>query len=209
MNKTRENSFLDNLRDRHPNVRFDCTLRGYIGELAMKKWLVENGINPDKTDYLADGDNIDVDFLVKGKNVELKTSLIPDVDETLERVLSKRDIKLIRRGCDSVEQLRGNIHVQIYFNLKTKERDCWLKSKQVNINNADDEFLYDAFGASVYKDNIYFVAWIDKNTLIKRIYSLPIEKRYWSFRNSQRQFWLCKLLYSHKPIDLLAYLQKL
>lgn len=35
--KAKEQNFIDNLRDRHINVQFDSKLRGYIGEIALKK----------------------------------------------------------------------------------------------------------------------------------------------------------------------------
>lgn len=80
INKTKQHSFVDNLRYRHANVQFDCKLRGYIGEYAIEKWFIENGIDLETTNYIEDGGNIDIDFLIKGKNIELKTSLIPDAD---------------------------------------------------------------------------------------------------------------------------------
>lgn len=39
MQKAREQSFLNNLRYRHPNVQFDCKVRGYVGELSLKNGL--------------------------------------------------------------------------------------------------------------------------------------------------------------------------
>ena len=124
LKKAKENTFLDNLRYRHPNVQFDCKVRGYVGELAIKKWFESNSIEIEATDYLADGDSIDIDFKVKGLNLEIKTSLIPDVDGTLENVLAKRDIKLICRNGQTIEQLRGDIHVQIYYQQKTKMKEA-------------------------------------------------------------------------------------
>ena len=60
LKKAKENTFLDNLRYRHPNVQFDCKVRGYVGELAIKKWFESNSIEIEATDYLADGDSISV-----------------------------------------------------------------------------------------------------------------------------------------------------
>ncbi|MFN0082477.1 MAG: hypothetical protein ACKVOM_08150, partial [Ferruginibacter sp.] len=34
----------DNLRNRHPNIQYDCILRGYIGEFAITKWMQQAGI---------------------------------------------------------------------------------------------------------------------------------------------------------------------
>lgn len=33
-----QQNFIDNLRDRHPNVDLDSKLRGYVREVAFKKW---------------------------------------------------------------------------------------------------------------------------------------------------------------------------
>ena len=56
---------------------------------------------------------MDVDFEYKGLDLELKTSLIPDADKTLQNVFNKRDIKLIRRTLKIVD-LKSDIHIQIY-----------------------------------------------------------------------------------------------
>ena len=205
--KTKQNNFIDNLRNRHKNVQFDCKLRGYIGELAIKKWFEQNGVIPDTTNYFEDDGNMDIDFLVKGKNVELKTSLIPDVDVNLSNVIARRDIKLIKRGTDSIEQLRGDVHMQVYYTQKTKERDNWLKNQNINLSG-DDEYLYNAFQAQNYLSSTFFVAWIDKAALVQKISSLPVSQRCWSFPNSQRLFWNCKLYQSKKPVEIIDYLIK-
>ena len=47
MEKARTQLFIskrDNLRNRHANIQYDCILRGYIGEFAIKKWMNEQGI---------------------------------------------------------------------------------------------------------------------------------------------------------------------
>ncbi len=199
--------FLDNLRNRHPNIQFDCKLRGYVGEYAIKKWFLENGITIEATDYLEDGDNIDIDFLVVGKNIELKTSLIPDSDNDLNTVIANRDIKLIRRGYQTIEELRGDIHMQIYYKQHTKAKDTWLKSQHINLSSLDLDYLYRSFRADAYLNTTFFVAWIDKPTLIKMINSMPFSQRCWSFRGSKRQFWRCPLKDSKRPVDLINYLK--
>jgi hypothetical protein len=107
-------SKMDNLRNRHKNIQFDCLLRGYIGEYCIIKWLKKFNINFETTNYIEEDENIDIDFYYKEKNIELKTSLIPDVDVTIENAIGRRDIKLIRRGNSKIEDLRGDIHLQIY-----------------------------------------------------------------------------------------------
>lgn len=205
--KAKENSFLDNLRYRHPNVQFDCKLRGYVGEYAITKWFVENGIIIETTDYLEDGDSIDIDFLIVGKNIELKTSLIPDSDNDIGTVIEKRDIKLIRRGCQTIEELKGDVHMQVYYKQRTRAKDNWLKKQTIDLNNNDLEYLYDSFRADAYLNTTFFVAWIDKPTLVKMINTLPISQRCWSFKGSKRQFWRCPLKESKKPIELINYLK--
>lgn len=207
LKKAKENTFLDNLRYRHPNVQFDCKVRGYVGELAIKKWFESNSIEIEATDYLADGDSIDIDFKVKGLNLEIKTSLIPDVDGTLENVLAKRDIKLICRNGQTIEQLRGDIHVQIYYQQKTKMKDSWLKQQVVDIKHDSLETLYKSFRADAYLNTTFIVAWIDKETLVSRINAMPVNQRQWSFKGSSRYFWRCNLKSAKKPIELISLLK--
>ena len=207
--KTISIQFLDNLRRRHPNVQFDCKLRGYVGELAVNKWLVTNGIQITKTNYLHDDYNIDIDFLIAGKNLELKTSLIPDADYNINNVIQNRDIKLIRRGEESINNLRGDIHLQIYFDQKRKAKDQWLKAQHIDLTSKDVNYLYEKFLAKAYLEKTYLVAWIDKPSLISKLTQLPENQRYWTFTGSQRQFWKCPLSNSRPPIELIQYLKSI
>lgn len=204
--KTQSIMFIDNLRIRHPNVKFDCKLRGYIGELAIKKWFKKNNIHIERTNHIADGENIDIDFIVSGTNIELKTSLIPDNDIDIKGVIERRDIKLIRRNNQSIEELRGDIHMQIYYQQKTKAKDKWLEEqKNIDLTSKDAEYLYESLKAKCYLTTTFFVAWIDKEEIIKRINSLPENRRTWSFVNSKRDYWVCPLKDSNKPTDLINY----
>ncbi|MCQ2077476.1 MAG: S24 family peptidase [Bacteroidaceae bacterium] len=208
LRKTQSIDFLDNLRKRHPNVQFDCKLRGYIGELAIKKWFLQNGIEIEATDYMPDDDSIDIDFVVAGTNIELKTSLIPDKDKDIATVLANRDIKLIRRNNQSIEELKGDVHMQIYYKQKTHAKDEWLSQQDVDLSG-NVECLYKQLRADAYLSTTFFVAWIDKPSLIEYIHSLPETKQTWSFANSMREFWRCPLQNSRKPIELIAYFQEL
>ena len=58
--KAKEQTFIDNLRDRHVNVQFDSKLRGYIGEIALKKWFLENNIKINTTNYFEEDIGIDI-----------------------------------------------------------------------------------------------------------------------------------------------------
>ncbi len=207
--KARSLHFIDNLRSRHPNIQFDCKLRGYIGETAISGWFAKFGIVTQETNFVDEENNIDVDFRVGNQVVELKTSLIPDIDKNLQAVLQKRDIKLIKRGNSPVEGLKGDVHLQIYFDQRRNAKDIWLQERKADIENCEAEELYEKFRADRYLLTTYFVAWIDKPSLVQRINSLAISERTWSFRHSQRQFWKCKLNESNKPVELIQYLRNL
>jgi len=142
--KAKEQNFIDNLRNRHINVQFDSKLRGYIGEIALKKLFFDNNIIITTTNYFEEDIGIDVDFEYKGLDLELKTSLIPDADKSLQNVFNKRDIKLIRRT-RKIEDLKSDIHIQIFYNQFTNKKDLWLQEQDIDINSNDLEYLYDAF----------------------------------------------------------------
>ena len=199
---------MDNLRHRHKNVQFDCLLRGYVGEYCIIKWLKKHDINFETTNYLQGEESIDIDFLYKDKNLELKTSLVPNIDETIGNAIKRRDIKLIiRRGNSKIEDLRGDIHLQIYYDQKREAKDEWLKAQKIDIESEDIDYLYNAFRADAYREKTFFVAWIDKETLVEKINALPESQRYWSY--AKRNFWDCKIRDSKKPIDLVTYLKAL
>jgi hypothetical protein len=198
----------DNLRNRHVNVQYDCILRGYIGEFAMRKWLEENDIVLTATNFRNDDENIDIDFLYKGKNIELKTSLVPDGDVTVEKSISLRDIKLIKRE-DKIEGLRGDIHLQIYFNQKRKAKDDWLQAQAINIEEESIDVLFEKLLCRCYRNRIYFVGWMDKASLIEKINALSPTRQTWTFANAKRDFWSCKIIDSKKPAELTNFLSSL
>ena len=203
--KAKKQNFIDNLRDRHINVQFDSKLRGYIGEIALKKWFLDNGIKIITTNYFEEDIGIDVDFEYKGLDLELKTSLIPDADKTLQIVFNKRDIKLIRRT-RKIEDLKSDIHIQIYYDQQTNKKDQWLQEQDIDINSSDLEYLYDTFLAKAYITKTYLVGWIDKDTLIKRINKLKGYEKSW--RHAHRRFWVSKLKECYSPMSLIKYLNE-
>lgn len=99
--------------------------------------------------------------------------------------------------------------MQIYYLQKRRAKDNWLKAQQIDIESKDIDYLYNAFLARAYKKTTFFVAWIDKETLVEKINLLPEKGRYWSFPESQRLFWKCKIQNSNKPTDLIGYLKQL
>ncbi|MCY7291006.1 MAG: hypothetical protein LH615_02380 [Ferruginibacter sp.] len=211
MEKAREQLFIskiDNLRRRHANIQYDCIVRGYIGEYAIAKWLLQHDIVFDETNYINEDENIDIDFLYKGKNIELKTSLIPDVDVTLEKSIACRDIKLIKRG-NNIEELRGDIHLQIFFDQRRKAKDEWLASREINIEHIEINDLFNTLLAKCYRDTTFFIGWVDKPFITKKINAMAEHERTWTFKNAKRNFWNCKITESNKPTDLPAYLKSL
>jgi hypothetical protein len=198
----------DNLRHRHINIQYDCILRGYIGEFAMRKWLEEKDIILTATNFRNDDDNIDIDFLYNGKNIELKTSLVPDTDVTIDKSISLRDIKLIKRE-EKIEDLRGDIHLQIYFNQKRKAKDAWLQAQEINVEGDNIDVLFEKLLCRCYRDTVYFVGWIDKVSLIEKINTLPTSRQTWTFANAKRDFWNCKIIDSKRPKALQGFLNAL
>jgi len=224
----------DNLRDRHPNVQFDCLLRGYIGEVGIKKWFESYGIFFDNSSYTYDDEgNIDIDLLYsyhdKKKTLEIKTSLVPDFcakdikddKKRIEKVINLFDIKLIRRNSQIIEELKGDIHLQIYYAHLRGKKDEFLKNIDfsIDINHIDDittfidsviDVIYDSMQLKEYIKRSYFVGWIDKESLIKSIKLKEKDKRIWSFKGSKREFWSCQISSeAKKPIELIEYLKSL
>lgn len=229
----------DNLRKRHPNIQFDCILRGYIGELALRKWFNKNGVYFSKTNFIRDDrdGSIDIDLLYKGKTrnytIEIKTSLIPDfigkninkdsIENRLTKVIEYCDIKLIKRGADNIQSLKGDIHLQIYFADYRKKKDCFLSSNNISFRLNNEQFsiidesidflsekIFEVIKATSYIKRTFFVAWIDKETLIDQIKKKPLNERDWYFQGSNRIFWRCNIKNdAKKPIDIIKYLKEL
>ncbi len=212
LQQTLQQKFIDNLRHRSLAVQLDCKIRGYLGEIALRNWFAAQDIHFAHSNTLPDGVNIDIDLAYRGKtrlhNLEIKTSLVPDNYRDLAGCLKKCDIKLIRRGTATVEQLSGDMHLQIFYDFQRKKCDNWLKTVECDWQNAEE--IYEKLWLKRYLNRTYFAGWIDKPTLQRQINALPENRRMWSFPQSQRSFWYCNLERSaRKPREIAAYLQKL
>lgn len=210
LEKALQNQFIDNLRNRHQNVSLDSKLRGYVGEYAFAKWMGCFGIEFENSNQMDSKSGIDIDFLYRGKGkslqLELKTSLIPEADETIAEMMQKRDIKLIKRGNQTIEDLKGDIHVQLVFKQLRIRKDEWLKKQHINIK-ATIENIYQKIAAYRYEKDTFIVGWIDKPTLVQQSKKKPEQLKQWSY--GKRSFWTCNLLKEAKnPIDLIDYLQQ-
>ncbi len=204
--KSKMQDFHDNLRKREKIIQFDSKLRGYIGEIALKKWFSNNGIEVEATNYFDEESGMDIDFEYKGLQMELKTSLIPDSDSTMKNVIKNRDIKIIRRT-RKIEDLRGDIHIQIFYDQLTNKKDEWLTEQKIEIDSKDLEYIYDNFLGKSYINKTYLVAWIDKPTLSKQMSDLKGYEKSWRF--DKRRFWVCKLTNCFPPNELINYLNKI
>lgn len=205
--QAQQQHFQDNLRNRHPNIAFDSALRGYIGERVMARWLTDNGIYLSERNTMNHNSGMDVDFRCCGLSVELKTSLIPQTDRTIETAFSRRDIKLIcRSDTADIIDLADDIHCQIYFAQRSNDKDRWLEQQIIDLS-ADSEHIYQQICGKAYVLRpTVFCGWIDKPTLVQRIQALPVNQRTWHF--GQRNFWHCPLRDAFAPWQLIDYLLK-
>lgn len=211
LEKALQNRFIDNLRSRHPNVQLDSKLRGFVGELAFKKWMSNQGIEFAAKNVSVDQSGMDVDFIFETEKktieLELKTSLLPDVDQSIEEFLRRRDIKLIRRNNQGIEALKADLHVQFVFSQLRQRKDDWLEKQAIDFKAPKDE-IYEKIAAFRYCKDTYFVAWIDKSSLIKQIENKPKKLQLWKY--GAREFWCCNLEKEAKqPNDLVQYLKDL
>lgn len=199
-------SSYENVRDRHINIQFDCLLRGYIGEYAMGKFFVSNGIIVDSVNHMPCIGGMDIDFVINGMSVELKTSLVPDVDVDVKNVVNSRDIKLLKRS-STIEGLKGDVHIQLYINQRRKAKDDFLKNLEVDLMG-DSLYLYNKLLCRGYLESVYFVGWIDKGSLVKRLNKVEASEREWSFSGSMMSFWKCSIRESRSPMEIVDFFKK-
>jgi hypothetical protein len=212
-----QQNFIDNLRHRHPNVALDSKLRGYVGELAFRKWMNQNGVEFSNSNIPDKSSGMDIDFIfetpTKELEIELKTSMLPDSDETIACAMQRRDIKLIKRGNQGIEDLKSDIHVQIIFKQLRIRKDEWLKKRNtiktiytIESKKNELENAFQELAAFRYETDTFLVGWIDKLTLIKQIRNKP--KRIQKWKYGMREFWTCNLTKEAKrPIELVEYLK--
>lgn len=199
---------IDNLRHRARMVTLDCKIRGYIGEIALRKWFNQYDVTFESADFFDDDTNMDIDLLYMGQrpyNFEVKTSLVPDSYQNLSGVIQRADIKIIKRTND-IESVSGDVHIQIYFDFLRKIRDNELKALPQDLKELPQ--IYSAMKLSEYIGNTYFVAWIDKPTLVQFINSQT--RKTWTFPYAKRDFWRCPIGYiAKKPLEIIPYIQTL
>lgn len=220
--KALKENFIDNLRDRAEITSFDSKVRGNIGEIGIKKWLKSNNINSSSPELDSNKNKYhsNIDLLIRGivrdYNAEIKTSLKPDnwhednIKEVLLRdCINKGDIKIFKTK--TLNDIDRDIYIQVYFGFKRKEHDEELKKKheknpQVLIEGSISD-IYNYFEYYKYIENTFFVAWIDKQTLIKKLEQLPESERFYQMEEKDRGFWKCEIRNSLPPQKLIAFLK--
>ena len=178
-------------------------MRGYVGEIGLRKWLLHHDIPIEAQNHWLEQAQMDIDFRCYGLSLELKTSLIPHADQDLKTSFQRRDIKLIKRK-NKVSDLRGDIHIQIYFNQNKRRKEAWLRRQQISFANSTVDDLYEQLLGRAYLDRTYLVAWMDKQSLQERVQHLPLAQQTWS--HAKRQFWVCPLRDCFAPHALIHFL---
>ena len=115
MFQAQQHVFIDNLRMRNTFVQFDSKVRGYLGEITVKKLLQDSDIEIANCDEYVDGSNEDIDIKLRTSNaddliVEIKTSLIPDKWKTIQNTIKYADIKIIKRE-DEFYDIKAEIYI--------------------------------------------------------------------------------------------------
>ena len=115
----KNSNFIDNLRERDRFVAFDSKIRGFLGEIAIVKLLINSGLRINNINKLEEGENEDVDIFISNKHcsnikIEVKTSLFPDKWKTLDELIENADIKIIKRE-KSFYDIKADVYVQIYL----------------------------------------------------------------------------------------------
>lgn len=204
----RSQTFIDNLRERNEFVALDSKIRGYMGEIYLKKLFFLNNITVLRASHKDDGLGVDVDMEVEtsgGKSliVECKTSLVPDCYKTIQNCISRCDIKIIKRE-NNFTSIPVDIHIQIYFDQCRKIRDTELCQIPGHVSDYSDEQIIELFNLEELDG--FFVAWMDKNSLNSYLSSfIEYRERIWSF--GYRTFWKCPLYMSYAPKELFQYLK--
>ena len=205
--EARQHRFHDNLRRRSPIVQFDSKVRGYLGELGMRKWLSSQGVGCTATNTPTDYHQMDTDLTLavgdRQWSAEVKTSLIPSRFSHLEGYIDTADLKLIKRT-PTPSGLRSDLHLQVLYDLVTDRRDDWLNRIRPDLpDRLTDAQLYEQLRLSQYERTAYFAAWIDRERVCR--YVPQLDEPTWGF--GKRQFWVCRFgEHAMPPQELVRFL---
>jgi len=202
---SRRSVYLDNLRHRSKVISFDSKVRGYLGEILISELLKNHNINILSVNSLFNNQNVDTDIVIlnsKGNKlrIECKTSLIPDIWNSIENVVKFGDIKIIKRESNFNDSLI-DFHIQIYFNDLRNKRDVMLNNLDFDIESVSNEQIFTTMKYNSLE--IFLVCWIDKKSL--QNYLEKQTNKIWRF--GQREFWKCPIKISQPPITLIETLR--
>lgn len=217
------NTFSNNLRDRREIIKFDCLVRGYLGEYVVERIFRKTGIPTEN--YLKnvydEQSRMDIDFVLSTDleryNIEVKTSLIPpnvsfdkDNKNMIDDVHNKCDIKIIKRSHEiSVADIPNDVFIQIYYSIPktTREKKLLLNSDKFNqaLANSNVDEIYKFINGQDYIDNTFFVGWNSKENLAIQLEAIEPNQRTWTFSNAQKSFWKCPLASSLNFSDFLNF----
>ena len=82
-------SFIDNLRHRESFVQLDSKIRGYLGEIAIKKLITNTPLSIVYSDYYEKGSNEDIDLFVNNshkKNIKIEICQMNNVKNLLKKI---------------------------------------------------------------------------------------------------------------------------
>lgn len=194
----------DNLRERMPFVQFDSQIRGYLGEICMKKYLIANKINVVETDTYDSTEKEDKDIVIKNQyrevELEIKTSLIPNGHKTLSMAMKKCDIKIIKRE-DDYHNIKSDVYVQIYFNLQTQTRDDFLKTIEGRPKDYTEDQLIEILELRKLKPK--FAGWVTKEQIVS--YLDTAKQKTWG--QEKKMLWKCPLTLCNPPYLLIGTLK--
>ncbi|MDR2828502.1 MAG: hypothetical protein LBV51_03685 [Acholeplasmatales bacterium] len=197
INKVKNVTYIDNLRNRKQFVSLDSKIRGLLGESMAKRFLIDSGMKIIQTNIFDNGNSADTDIIIMNNNgrrfsIEVKTSLVPDKWNYLEEIIQNADIKIIKKEGSFIET-KIDIYIQIYFNKKTTARDTFLTNIIGDANNFSAEELINIMKLDTLKGVI--VGWIDKQSIINFLENETVKT--WHY--AKRDFWKSPLRYSLSP----------
>ena|GEM_PF-4088462 len=75
------------------------------------------------------------------------------------------------------EDIDRDLYLQIYLDMYTQQRDNFLNGYNCDLRNTDAQESYHNLNFDIYRNNMYFVKWIDRKTEIEELRNTPSEER--------------------------------
>lgn len=167
--KAKQNSFVNNLRDRTALIGFDCKVRGYLAEIYVQRLLKNNFIEYE-TNVMGNRDFEDHDIVISENKsiISIKSSLIPDRYD-----LNKCDLKVYKNTENIDNDINWDIGVQIYFDQKKTTWEKNVENERVNYQQLAIKNFY----------------WILRSDALKN--NKELSRRTWNIY--KKFFWCCPI----------------